>query len=220
MKSLLSLLLALSLIWIAFKWFKHLFPSSPRPLNFVALDFETASSAKESICQIGMVVVKQSQIVYSQSWLVHPHTKYFSADMTSIHGISYAMVKNSPTFDKVWAEIEPHIKEYGIIAAHYAFFDISVLLATLQHYKITPPSFTILDSCIAARRAWPHLLNHKLPTIAEYLKVELQHHDALSDAQICAQILLSTNNKSQNTIIPMSIMQTCDKKEYNNVFFN
>lgn len=64
--------------------------------------------------------------------------------MTSIHGISYAMVKNSPTFDKVWAEIEPHIKEYGIIAAHYAFFDISVLLATLQHYKIPPPHLRFL----------------------------------------------------------------------------
>lgn len=189
-------------------------------LDFVALDFETASLANESICQVGIAVVRQDKIIHSQSWLVHPHSKYFSSKNTDIHGISYKMVKDSPTFDEIWSEIEPYIKEYGNVAAHYAHFDIPVLLATLKYYNITPPPFSIIDSCVTARYAWPFLSNHRLPTIAEYLKLELNHHNALSDVLICAQALLYAKKQlGEKIIISMKPEWVCDKKIYNSIFF-
>lgn len=36
-------------------------------LNFVAIDFETATSQRSSICEIGITVIKDSVIVESKS---------------------------------------------------------------------------------------------------------------------------------------------------------
>ena len=209
------------LLFLAYQFTRRFlnYLSSKRPPSFVALDFETASSAKQSVCQVAMVVVDKGEIIHSQSWLVHPHTAHFSEEMIRIHGITYAMVKGSPRFDKIWPEIEPYVLTYRTVAAHYAHFDIPVLLATLKHYGITPPHFQVLDSCIAARIAWPFLQNHKLSTVAGHLGVELNHHDALSDASAAANILIAAYSKWSFSLFKMSIDTVCDEQEYKNVFF-
>ncbi|MDF3024853.1 MAG: polymerase epsilon subunit-like 3-5 exonuclease, partial [Alphaproteobacteria bacterium] len=41
-----------------------------------------------------------------------------------------------------------------------------------------------------ARSKWPELANHKLNTVSKHLNIELNHHDAASDAHACANIYL------------------------------
>ncbi|MDD4534183.1 MAG: exonuclease, partial [Prevotella sp.] len=41
-------------------------------LDFVAIDFETASNSPDSICEAGICVVRDGKIVETQSWLVRP----------------------------------------------------------------------------------------------------------------------------------------------------
>ena len=41
-------------------------------LNFVAIDLETATRERFSICEIGIAIVEDSNITDSRSWLVQP----------------------------------------------------------------------------------------------------------------------------------------------------
>ena len=40
-----------------------------------------------------------------------------------------------------------------------------------------------------ARRIWPELPNHKLPTVAGHIGYRFSHHHALEDAEAAAEIL-------------------------------
>jgi DNA polymerase-3 subunit epsilon len=54
------------------------------------------------------------------------------------------------------------------------------------------PAYTFLCTCRAARRAFPHLPNHKLPTVAAHVGFDFRnHHHALADAEACAAIALA-----------------------------
>ena len=43
-----------------------------------------------------------------------------------------------------------------------------------------------------ARKVYPFLRNHKLNTVCEHLEIELNHHEALSDAKGSCLIALNT----------------------------
>jgi len=154
--------------------------------DFTAIDFETANFQKDSACQLGIAVVSGGRIAERKSWLIKPPTSYFT--FTYIHGITYQKVQHEPTFGALWPEIQPYI-EHKIIAAHNASFDTGVLLAALKTYQLAVPEFQVIDSLQVARKVWPSLKNHKLSTVANYLEIDLNHHEAESDAVACAEIL-------------------------------
>lgn len=39
-------------------------------INFVAIDFETATGSRASICEAGICVVREGKVVEKKSWLV------------------------------------------------------------------------------------------------------------------------------------------------------
>ena len=41
-------------------------------INFIAIDFETATSKRASICEVGICVVRHGEIAETRSWLVRP----------------------------------------------------------------------------------------------------------------------------------------------------
>lgn len=171
--------------------------------SFTAIDFETANQQSNSACQLGIAVVDKGIIVERKSWLIKPPSKLFT--FSDLHGITYQMVKDQPEFPAVWSEAKQYI-EQQIIAAHNVDFDLGVLLDTLSFYHLPIPKIYAIDSLEAARKAWPNLLNHKLSTVAAHLKVTLNHHDALSDAEACAQIILQAgleNIEINRTIQPV-----------------
>lgn len=175
---------------------------------FTAFDFETANSQSHSACQLGVAVVDNGRIVEEKSWFIRPPDKFFT--FTYLHGITYAMVKERPTFGELWPEISFFFVGQ-IIAAHNADFDIGVLTATLAHYKLFVPAFHVIDSLAVARSAWPELKNHRLSTVAAHLTVPLNHHDAASDARACAEIILRAGqqhveiNRVVNRPMPVSL---------------
>lgn len=75
--------------------------------------------------------------------------------------------------------------------AHSASFDISVLRALHDRYRIPLPNAQYACSVALARRAFPRLYNHKLPTVCDHCGIELKHHDAASDAIACALVALN-----------------------------
>ena len=47
-------------------------------LNFIAIDFETATPKRASICEVGICVVRNGEVVETRSWLVQPKENLYS----------------------------------------------------------------------------------------------------------------------------------------------
>jgi len=157
--------------------------------KFLAIDFETANNSRSSACSIGIVRVENSVVVHKGVHLIRPPTREFL--FTSIHGLSWNHVKDEPTFKEVWEEINPYFEGVDFLAAHNARFDASVLKACCAFYGINSPTTSFTCSMEVARKVW-NIYPTKLSDVCGRLKIELNHHEALSDAHACAQIIISS----------------------------
>ena len=78
-----------------------------------------------------------------------------------------------------------------ILVAHNAPFDLRVLASCLHDYRIDwKPEAAYLCTCQMGRKAYPYLPNHKLNTLCDHLRLDLDHHNAGSDSRACALLLL------------------------------
>lgn len=156
--------------------------------TFVALDFETADHGRDSACQVAAIRVEDGAIVARAVHYVRPprSTFYFS----DIHGITWKQVAREPTFAELWPRVAPIFDGAAFIAAHNASFDRSVLNACCAAARIPVPVSPFLCTVKLARSAWS-LNPAKLPDVCRHLGIPLRHHDAASDAEACARIVLA-----------------------------
>src|SRR5690242_15251651 len=59
------------------------------PVDFTAIDFETANSSSASACAVGLARVRDGRVVATAGWLIQPppgHDRFFELN-TRIHGI-------------------------------------------------------------------------------------------------------------------------------------
>ena len=71
--------------------------------TYFAYDVETANYDYSTICQIGLVKFEDGQVVESWDFLINPQTEDFM--FTCIHGITYNMVENKPTFNEIYPRL-------------------------------------------------------------------------------------------------------------------
>jgi DNA polymerase-3 subunit epsilon len=157
-------------------------------MNFVAIDFETAMYSRESACSVGLVKYlngKQTTSFYS---LIRPPVLYIRPDFTGIHGLTVNDVKDAPVFSELWERILSFIGGLPL-AAHNAQFDMGVLRAVLEWYKLPVPAFRYFCTCTLSRRAWPELESHALTALAENFGIVYDAHNALEDAQTCGKLV-------------------------------
>lgn len=165
--------------------------------NFCVIDFETANKYPDSVCSIGIVIVKNNTIVNRYHYYIKP--PYQNFDNSFLHNITYEDVQSSPTFGELWPTIYP-ILNNNIVAAYNAKFDIGCLEATLKKYNLQSANYAVLDILQSARYEWPDLKNHKLITVATSLGITYQQHNALSDAEAAALVLINANiNKAHRS---------------------
>jgi len=155
-----------------------------RPESFVALDFETA---------LGVGVVDGFRIARRRRWLIRPPRRDF--EFTYIHGITWSMVANEPSFAELWPEVRREMQGAQFLAAHYAPFDRDVLGACCRRAGVRAPRLPFLCTVQLARRAW-RLYPTKLPNVCAFLGIDLDHHEALSDAEACARIVIAAGRAS------------------------
>lgn len=162
-------------------------------MKLCVIDFETANRSMASACSIGIMVVENGEVLHEAVYGIRPHVKYayFDEFNISIHGIRFEDVEFEPEFDGIYSLIEPWFKD-SILMAHNASFDMSVLKSLFRLYNIDPPTLKYIDSLEIARKVYPFLRNHKLNTVCEHLEIELNHHEALSDARGSCLIALNT----------------------------
>lgn len=161
------------------------------PLNFTAIDFETANSSSASACSVGLVKVRDGVVVDTAAWFIKPpfgHDAFLEWN-TRIHGI----VAEDCAEALGWAAQLPDLVAFADgdhLVAHNASFDMGVITAACAATFVDTPAFDYLCSLQVARKTY-HLDSYRLPVAAMAAGFEdFRHHDALADAEACAAIIV------------------------------
>ena len=161
------------------------------PLDFTAIDFETANNSAASACSVGLVKVRDGRVVDSAYWLIKPplgHDHFLEWNVR-IHGIMAVDVVDA----LLWSEQLPELisfAENDHLVAHNAGFDMGVIAAACAASYIPTPTFDYLCSLQVARKTY-HLDSYRLPVAAMAAGFEdFEHHNAAADAAACAAIVV------------------------------
>ena len=161
------------------------------PLDFTAIDFETANSSPASACSVGLVRVRGGEVVATAGWLIQPPPGHdeFQEWNVRIHGIQPQDVLSAAT----WVEQFDRLCAFAgadVLVAHNAGFDLNVLRRAAEATDMSCPPYRSLCSLQVARKTY-QLDSYRLPVAAAAAGfAEFSHHDALADARACAQIVI------------------------------
>lgn len=188
--------------------------------SFVAIDFETATWGVACAVGLvhfenGVPIDERYSLINPG---ISP--RRWESGAIRIHGIKPDHVRESPTFAEIWPELVHYAACYPLVA-HNANFDMGVLRNELERGGLHTPTIRYGCSMALARNAWPKRAgatpraktavgevaagrraesaalaaarpdNHKLKTLSEFLQIELDHHNALSDAIACGVIAVA-----------------------------
>ena len=156
--------------------------------TFVAIDFETATTRRDSACAVGLAAGCNGRVVLARTYPIRPPTAQFT--FTDLHGLNWEDVHDAPTFAELWPTLSAWIDDAAFVAAHNAPFDRSVLHACCARYRLRLPRTPFTCTVQLARAQWG-IRPTKLPDVCRRLRIPLRHHDAGADALACARIVLS-----------------------------
>lgn len=160
--------------------------------DFVTIDFETANNMMNSACSVGIVAVKNLEIVKTDYFMIKPPTDHFRRENIDIHGIKYEDVKDCERFPYFYEDILTYIKKSWYVIAHNAQFDMSVLRSCIEHYCLEMPEFIYIDSINLSAQV-KRSGGNSLEDCAKFFNIKLEsHHEALCDAETCARIVIKS----------------------------
>ena len=161
------------------------------PIDFTAIDFETANGSPASPCAVGLVRVRDSKIVDSLAFLIQPPVPHdwFHAGNIKVHGIRPSDVDGAATAQEAISLMLGFIGGDTLIA-HNAPFDMGVLRATAAHVNTPLPQLSYACSLAISRKTY-NLESYRLNQVAYAIgHEEFDHHDALADSDACARIII------------------------------
>lgn len=141
--------------------------------SFTAVDVETANPSRDSICQVGIVHVRDGHMEDQWSTLVDPET-WFDDWNVQIHGIEEEDVQGSPAMPRLEAEIRRRLS--GLVVSH-STFDAVAFERAFERYELPPLSSVWIDTTRVVRRAWPDRFGRKgygLKNVAKFLGIEIR----------------------------------------------
>ena len=120
--------------------------------DFAAIDFETANNQRSSVCSVGIVVVRNDEIVDTFYSLINPEPNYYSYWCSQVHGLTREDTENAPVFPDVWKQIDPLIDGLPLVA-HNRPFDESCLKAVFRVYQMDYPDYEFYDTLCVSRKS-------------------------------------------------------------------
>jgi DNA polymerase-3 subunit epsilon len=156
--------------------------------TFVAIDFETADYQADSACAVALVRVEGWEVVAKTVRLIRPPRQWMQ--FSYIHGIEWEHVADQPPFGEVWRDLASMLDGADRLVAHNAPFDRNVLRTCCAAAGLEMPGLEFLCTVQLARRTW-NLRPANLPAVCRFLNIPLNHHDALSDAEAAARIVIA-----------------------------
>ena len=168
------------------------------PIDFTAIDFETANSHPSSACSVGLVRVRDGVVVDREYWLIRPpeaHAEFLPFNV-KIHNITADMVADSARWEGQLDRLREFIGT-DIAVAHNAAFDMGVIRAACAETITPTPRLKYLCSVLVSRKTY-EIPSHRLPLAAEAAGYgEFAHHDALADAEACAAIIVDAAKRHE-----------------------
>lgn len=168
------------------------------PLDFTAIDFETANSHPSSACAVGLARVRGGEVVGRAEWLIRPPEAHgaFLPFNVKIHGITPEMVAEA----RGWGEQLEELRDFiggDVAVAHNAGFDMGVIRAACAETVTPTPRLRYMCSVQVSRKTY-QLPSHRLPLAAAAAGFhEFAHHNALADAEACAAIIVDAARRSE-----------------------
>lgn len=163
------------------------------PLDFTAIDFETANSSSASACAVGLARVREGRVVATAGWLIQPppgHDRFFELNI-GIHGIRPDDVATAPTWVDQLDALTAFVGD-DVLVAHNAGFDMRVLRSACEATDAPCPPYRYICSLQASRKTYD-LDSYRLPSVAAAAGfLDFAHHDATADALACAHIMIDT----------------------------
>lgn len=159
-------------------------------MDFLALDFETATSQPDSPCELGIAIARGGVVREVRNWLIKPaQWPHFSPWNVAVHGIRPEQVAAAPRWKDIWEEVAALLNGATVVA-HNAAFDMGVLRATLASDRLAHPSFRYFCSVTMAKRVWPGHNSYGLKALCDRHGIPLKHHRAGNDAEATAEVVL------------------------------
>ncbi len=159
--------------------------------SFAAIDFELATGVRNSVCSVGIVVVEKGKIVDEYYSLVRPPKNQYHWGNSRVTKIYAKDTKNSPSFLDIYPEIKKRLKGRKMVA-HNEGFDRDVLKVVMQYYGLK-------YSELKLPKKWEDTVtifqekgteSAKLNNLSKEYGIEIEHHNALSDARATALLYL------------------------------
>jgi DNA polymerase III epsilon subunit family exonuclease len=163
---------------------------------FVVFDLETSGAAPSTgaaVTEIGAVKVLGGEVIGEFQSFVNPG-HYLSDFITSLTGITDAMLIDAPTIDQVLPTfldfIGPHNE--SVLVAHNSPFDMSFMKAAAIAHSYQWPDYSVVDTARIARYVLERdeVPNCKLSTLAPFFGSPTSpNHRALDDARATVDVL-------------------------------
>lgn len=167
-------------------------------LDFVAIDFETANSKHSSICQIGLVKVRNGILGKTHTHYVMPPPgqQNFGHHNIAIHGITRRMIDGAEGWELMLPRLAAFAGDLPLVA-HNVVAERSMIRQTSEAIGLVPPAFTFYCTQRAAQLHLPDMESYKLNRLVEDLELPaLQHHDAGEDAAAAAHLAVKLSEIS------------------------
>ena len=159
--------------------------------RIAVIDFETTGLSPamgDRATEVAIVMVEGGRVVDRFQSLMNAgvHVPYF---ITSLTGISNAMVATAPPAANVMAEARCFVGRAPMVA-HNAAFDRKFWQAELARAGLDAPQ-PFACTLLVSRRLYPQVPNHKLGSLVDYHRLPRTGaaHRAMADAEMAAHLL-------------------------------
>lgn len=158
-------------------------------MTFTVIDFETATGYHP--CSVGIVTVENGIIVDEFVTLIKPPNNQYSPFTIQVHGIYPKDTMYAKTFLQVFPEIKKRLQN-RIVVAHNESFDRNVLAKSMALHGLDYADLNLASrwECTLKIYKKKGLKPTKLSDCCRAMQIQLNHHEALSDARACAKLYL------------------------------
>ncbi len=165
------------------------------PSDYTVVDIETTGliAGACEIIEVAALKYRNEKLRDVFSTLIKP-VAHIDRFITRLTGITDAMVENAPNVADVMRAFYGFV-EKDIIIGHNVNFDVDFLYDNLLSHNGLILDNSFVDTLRLARKALPHLPNHKQTTIAEYYGIATDGaHRATRDCEICNACYINIKN--------------------------
>ena len=209
------------------------------PVNFCVLDLETTGldSQADEIIEIGILKVRDGEIVDTYQSLVKPESTYADDDreyyiddfIANLTGITNEMLEEAPYFRDIYEDVQNFIGDDPIVGQNVNF-DINFLYDFVDENYKKEFKNNYWDLMKLSRRILKDLEHHRLKDLASYFNYDYKHHRSIEDCKATLEIMkllkkyADDNNIDYLTLKDHSlnlkdIKCTTDEIDVNNYFY-